>query len=172
MKLIFLLIESCFALKVYDSNFLNETFWGKSGLHFLKEDLSIELSGSLTFCVRFRFERFDWNSVLWDIRKPNDWVKFFQLRTEYRKTLAYFGNFWGPAQSICTIKDLETEEFNIGDAMVNNNGSINYAFAILKPRNLRFRNFFGLEAWLLSYNKRCSWILKPKEYMDWTKGSS
>ena len=113
MKLILLLIESCFALKVYDSNFPNETFWGISGLHFLKEDLSVELSGSLTFCVRFRFERFDWNSVLWDIRKPNDWVKFFQLRTEYRKTLAYFGNFWGPAQSICTIKDLKTEEFNI-----------------------------------------------------------
>ena len=98
---------------MYDSNFPDETFWGKSGLHFQKQDLSVKLSGSLALCVRFWFERFDWNSVLWDIRNPNDWVIFFQLRTNYKKSMAYFGNFWGPAQKISTIKDLETGEFNI-----------------------------------------------------------
>ena len=70
----------------------------------------------------------------------------------------------------------ETEEFNVGDAMVNNNGRIHNSetskFLSVQIHKICFRNFLGLEAWLLSYNKRCSWILKPKEYMDWTKGSS
>ena len=51
--------------------------------------------------------------IVTNSRTPNDWVKFFQLRTEYKKSMAFFGNFWGPAQSIYIIKDLETGEFNI-----------------------------------------------------------
>ena len=67
----FTAIPKSLAIKVYDSNFPDEKFWGKSGLHFQKQDLSVKLSGSLALCVRFWFERFDWNSVLWDIRVDN-----------------------------------------------------------------------------------------------------
>ena len=50
-----ILIYKSDSVKIYDTLLPNETFWGQSGLHYLKENQSVEFSGSLTFCVRFRY---------------------------------------------------------------------------------------------------------------------
>ena len=101
------------SLKIYDTLLPNETFWGQSGLHYLKENQSVEFSGSLTFCVRFRCIKFTYESSLWDIKEPGSWVRFFQSKTEYPRTFMFFGNSWSEAQTSFIIKDPILEEFNV-----------------------------------------------------------
>ena len=101
------------SLKIYDTLLPNETFWGQSGLHYLKENQSVQFSGSLTFCVRFRYTRFLITSALWDIKEPGSWVNFFKLIAEYPRTFMMFGNNWSEAHKWFIIKDPILEEFNV-----------------------------------------------------------
>ena len=66
-----LLISKSGAIKVFDTLLPNETYWGQSGLHYLKENQSVEFSESLTFCVRFRYRRFPSTSSLWHIKEKS-----------------------------------------------------------------------------------------------------
>ena len=101
------------AIKVYDTLLPNETFWGQSGLHYLKEDQSVQFSGSLTFCVRFRYQRFVFESFLWNVKVPGSWVQFISLRLEYPRTFFLFGNVWSEAHKWFIIKDPILDEFNV-----------------------------------------------------------
>ena len=108
-----ILIYKSDSVKIYDTLLPNETFWGQSGLHYLKENQSVEFSGSLTFCVRFRYIKFTYASSLWDIKEPGSWVRFFQSKTEYPRTFMFFGNGWSEAHTSLIIKDPILEEFNV-----------------------------------------------------------
>ena len=80
------------ALKVY-KNVPNENPGAQSGLHFLKTNQNIVISGSVSFCVRFRFQELSWSTRLWEIKKPNTKITnaFMWLSPNYPTTFFFFG---------------------------------------------------------------------------------
>ena len=77
------------ALKVY-KNVPNENPGAQSGLHFLKTNQNIVISGSVSFCVRFRFQELSWSTRLWEIKKPNS-NAFMWLSPNHPTTFFFFG---------------------------------------------------------------------------------
>ena len=78
------------SLKVYHALLPNETLWAQSGLHFQNANQNIVISGSVTFCVRFRFQELSWSTRLWEIKKPNS-NAFMWLSPNYPTTFFFFG---------------------------------------------------------------------------------
>ena len=78
------------SLKVYHALLPNETFWAQSGLHFQNANQNIVISGSVTFCVRFRFQELSWSTRLWEIKEPGS-NAFMWLSPNYPTTFFFFG---------------------------------------------------------------------------------
>ena len=98
------------SLKVYHALLPNETVWKQSGLHFQKENQNIVISGSVTFCVRFRFQELSWSTKLWEIKKPNS-NAFMWLSPRYPETFFFFGQSINGETFNQVLKDPERNTF-------------------------------------------------------------
>ena len=141
MKLILLFISSCFSLKLYKSNlpFLNES--ENSGLHYTNEHEGFTFSNSITFCLRFKYQRLFKDPKILLIQEPHANNNFLMLNAQYPHTWFHFGNvYYESARSNWILKDPVKNNFNIWYANKWQHLCISYSkltsyISVVKVRN-------------------------------------
>ena len=119
LYLVLFLINSITALKAYRSiEVVNDTLvkTRQHGLHYLKQNQTAAFTHSVTFCLRFNYQRFAKGdkAAIWSIREPGSWVHFMFISAQYPATWLYFGNNHRPnAHSNWVLQDPVTNDFNI-----------------------------------------------------------
>ena len=119
LYLVLYLINSITALKAYRSiRVVNDTLvkTRQHGLHYLKQNQTATFTNSVTFCLRFNYQRFgDWHKArIWTIKEPGSWVYFLVLNAQYPATWLLFGNnHRSNAHSNWVLKDPITNDFNM-----------------------------------------------------------
>ena len=115
--LILFLINSTISLKAYRSiAVVNDTLvkTRQHGLHYLKQNQTATFTHSVTFCLRFNYQRLGVDARIWEIREPGSWVRFLFLSAEYPATWLIFGNNHRQnAHSNWLLHDPITNDFNI-----------------------------------------------------------
>ena len=106
--------NSSSALKVYHSLLPVDSDSGLAGLHYLKQNQSVSFTNSLTYCLRFKYQKLGDQSFIWFIGEPGSWVNSMILRAQYPATWFLFGpTYQHFGHSNWIVKDPITNEFDI-----------------------------------------------------------
>ena len=104
------------SLKVYHSLLPIDSDSGLAGLHFLKQNQSaaVSFTNSLTYCLRFKYQKLGEQSYIWYIGAPGSWVYLMKLSAAYPATWFHFGaNYRENGYSNWILKDPIKNQFDI-----------------------------------------------------------
>ena len=102
------------SLKVYHSLLPVDSDSGLAGLHYLKQNQSVSFTNSLTYCLRFKYQKLGEQAFIWYIGAPGSWVYLMKLSAAYPATWFHFGpTYQDMGYSNWILKDPIKNQFDI-----------------------------------------------------------